>query len=110
MPVNTRMKRFHEYIAQNRRTECDLDRLLDDPALFEHAVISEAFSTTAVKAAAVAIVVKMSSLRQEVLRDRAADSAEKALANTIFWLASMVGMLAGGMRNDSEMMNLARRS
>ena len=97
------MKQFSEYIHDHdRRTECDLDRLLDDPVLFETAVLKQAFSAGTVKAAAVATVVKLSRLRQQVLHDLTASASERALANMIFGLASMLGVAIGSMKSDWE--------
>jgi hypothetical protein len=54
-------------------------------------------------------LLKVGQLRQNVLQDRTADSAEKSLANMVFFLAGMVSVMIGGISGDSDLLRRAKR-
>jgi hypothetical protein len=87
----------------------ELDRLMKNAGLDPSAELTEAFSTGLVKTAAVALLVKMGQLRQNVIQDRTADSAERSIANMMFYLSSMIAVLVGGISSDADLLNRAKR-
>jgi hypothetical protein len=82
---------------------------MQDAGLDPSAELTEAFSSGIVKTAAVALLVKIGQLRQSVIQDRRADSAERSLASMMFFLASMTAVLIGGITSDADLLNRARR-
>ena len=75
----------------------------------EPAVLTETFSTTVVKAAAVGILMKMNQLRQRIEQDRTADSAQKSIASMLFLMASMLTVAIASMTKGPELANRAKR-
>jgi hypothetical protein len=89
--------------------DAELDRILKDAGLDQSSELTGAFSSGVVKTAAVVLLVKIGQLRQNVIHDRTADSAEKSLASMMFYLSSMIAVLVGGISSDADSLNRAKR-
>jgi hypothetical protein len=75
----------------------------------ESAVLSEFFSGPLTKTAVIALVMKVSQLRQRIEQDPKADPAQKSIAAMVFMLASMLS-LDICTRSDPQQGNKAKGS
>lgn len=104
--INTGMMTFADFQTNQ---DPELHRIMKDSGLDPDAELTEAFSSGLVKTAAVALLVKIGQLRQNVTQDRMADFSEKSLANMLFHLSSMIAVLIGGIASDADLLNRAKR-
>jgi hypothetical protein len=67
----------------------ELHSIMKDAGLDPSGELTEAFSSGLVKTAAVALLVKIRQLRQNVIHGRSADAADRSIASMMFYLSSM---------------------
>jgi len=84
------MKTFTEFSTERHHSEFE-------PGNTD--VLSEALSPRFVKTAAVGILMRIGQLRQSVVQDRTANSADKAFAGMLFLLSSMLAASIGAMES-----------
>ena len=81
-----------------------------EAASLEHcAAINEALSPGLAEGAAVAILLRLSQLKQRVVQDRNATAAQKELSSMLQWLAGLVAVGIGVVSNDSGLVSRAGR-